>query len=118
MAVSHAPPYPGLFAPTGLLGAGPQTTAWLYMFWHGGFPLLVIGYALLKHGDKQVETAPRWAGAAIVASAVAIAAAVAGLALVATAGQHWLPPIMLGNAYTPAMIGVLSSTWALSLAAL
>ena len=37
---------PGLFSPTGLLGAGPQSTAWLYMFWHGGFPLLVIGYAL------------------------------------------------------------------------
>src|SRR5262245_52216463 len=48
MAIVHALSFPGLFAPTGLLGAGPQTTAWLYMFWHGGFPLLVIGYALLE----------------------------------------------------------------------
>src|SRR6266446_6199404 len=48
MAVSHALTFPGLFSPTGMLGAGPQSTAWLYMFWHGGFPLLVIAYALLK----------------------------------------------------------------------
>ena len=42
LIVPHALTFPGLFAPTGLLGAGSQTTAWLYMFWHGGFPLFVI----------------------------------------------------------------------------
>src|SRR5262249_9276523 len=34
MAVAHALTFPGLFTSTGLLGAGPQSTAWLYMFWH------------------------------------------------------------------------------------
>ena len=29
-AIVHALTFPGLFAPTGLLGAGPQTTVWLY----------------------------------------------------------------------------------------
>ena len=29
MAIVHALTVPGLFAPAGLLGAGPQTTAWL-----------------------------------------------------------------------------------------
>ena len=47
-AIVHALTFPGLFAPGGLLGAGTQTTVWLYMIWHGGFPLLVLGYALLK----------------------------------------------------------------------
>src|SRR5439155_19238542 len=46
MTVAHALTFPGLFSPTGLLGAGPQSTAWLYMFWHGGFPLFVIASAL------------------------------------------------------------------------
>src|SRR5215471_16228961 len=46
IALAHALTFPGLFAPTGLLGAGPQTTAWLYMIWHGVFPLCVLGYAL------------------------------------------------------------------------
>ena len=31
MAVPHALSFPRLFAPEGLIGAGPQTTAWLYM---------------------------------------------------------------------------------------
>lgn len=42
MAIAHALSFPGLFAPGGLLGAGGQTTAWLYFLWHGGFPLFVI----------------------------------------------------------------------------
>src|SRR5437016_4250865 len=48
IAVAHALTFPGLFAPSGLLGAGPQSTAWLYIFWHGAFPLLVIVYALIR----------------------------------------------------------------------
>src|SRR5262245_4948162 len=53
IAVVHTLTFPGLFAPSGLLGAGPQSTAWLYMFWHGGFPIFVIVYALrTKHGGE------------------------------------------------------------------
>src|SRR5579862_5739088 len=44
MSILHALTFPGLFSPTGLLDAGPQTTAWLYMLWHGGFPLFVMAY--------------------------------------------------------------------------
>ena len=118
MAVVHALTFPGLFAPTGLLGAGPQTTAWLYMFWHGGFPLLVIGYALLKRNGGDVEVAHHSGRGAIAASVILVAAAVCGLALIATAGQDSLPRIMQGDTYTPAMIGIVSSIWALSLLAL
>ena len=38
MAVPHMLTFPGLFSSSGLLGAGPQTTAWLYMFWHWPAP--------------------------------------------------------------------------------
>src|SRR3981189_1122582 len=43
--------FPGVFAPGGLLGAGLQSTSWLYIVWHAGFPLFVIAYALLKDAD-------------------------------------------------------------------
>jgi hypothetical protein len=33
MIVPHALTFPGVFTQTGLLGAGEQTTAWLYVFW-------------------------------------------------------------------------------------
>ena len=38
MAAGHAMSFPGLFSPGGLLASGPQTTAWLYFFWHISFP--------------------------------------------------------------------------------
>jgi signal transduction histidine kinase len=113
MATIHALTFPGLFAPAGLLGAGPQTTAWLYMFWHAGFPLLVIGYVL---GNRP--SAGRGAGAQILAACVAVAAAAAMLTLLATLGHGALPAIMDANRYTPVMVGVVTGVWLLSVAAL
>lgn len=43
MASVHLLTFPGVFSRTGLLGAGAQTTAYLYVFWHLGLPLAVIG---------------------------------------------------------------------------
>jgi PAS domain S-box-containing protein len=118
MAVMHALSFPGLFAPSGLLGAGPQTTAWLYMFWHGGFPLTVIAYALVKNRDGVAGTARRSARVLIATSATAALAVGAGFTLLATVGQDALPAIMQGNGHTSAYAGVVWSTWALSLVAL
>ena len=112
MAVSHLLSFPGLFAPGGLLGAGPQTTAWLYMFWHAGFPLCVIGYVWMKRATRPTPSASAAIGL------IAVLSAVVALTALATAGQQALPPIMQGNAYTPAMIFVVSSVWACSLIAL
>src|SRR5205807_451263 len=103
---------------TGLLGAGPQSTAWLFMFWHGGFPLCVIAYALLKNDRREIDGPAGRAGVAISSSIAAIVAVVCGLTLLATAGQHALPAIMRGNQYTAVMLGVVSTTWVLSLVAL
>ncbi|QDQ25148.1 response regulator [Chitinimonas arctica] len=117
MAVSHALSFPGLFAPTGLMGAGPQTTAWLYMFWHGGFPLTVIGYALLAD-HRPATTRPMPSIMVVLLCAGLALAAVCAVTALATQGQHLLPPIMAGSHYTPIMLIVVSSVWLLSLIAL
>ncbi|HYD60934.1 MAG TPA: MASE4 domain-containing protein [Noviherbaspirillum sp.] len=118
MAVSHALTFPGLFAPGGLLGAGPQSTAWLYMFWHGGFPLIVIAYALLKGRDGDRLSSRRKAKHAIAAAFGAVIAAVAGCTQLATAGADLLPAIMIGNHYTSAMLATVTGVWMSSLFAL
>src|SRR5437867_3055852 len=118
MAVSHMLTFPGLFAPTGLLGAGPQSTAWLYMFWHGGFPLLVIGYALLKSPDVEAGGQQGRPIFAVLGSAAAAPVVAGAFTLLATAGQSWLPAIMRENHYTPAMTTVIALIWGLSLLAL
>src|SRR5882724_4607677 len=120
ITVSHALSFPGLFSPTGLLGAGPQSTAWLYTFWHGGFPLAVIAYAALKdEGLGATGGRPRGhARAAILSSVAAVLALVLGFTFLATAGHELLPAIMQGSSIAPMGRIVLSSPWVLSLLAL
>jgi PAS domain S-box-containing protein len=110
--LAHGLTFPGLFSPTGLLGAGLQSTAWLYMFWHAGFPLGVIAYAGLRADGRTIR--PR----AAIPAGVAVLVIVGGFTLLATAGQSVLPAIMRGDHYAPAMALVVTSTWILSLAAL
>src|SRR5215204_418695 len=114
-AIVHALTFPGLFAPAGLFGAGPQTTVWLYMIWHGGFPLLVFGYALLRHEDGSVKLRIP-ANRAIVGSTIAVGAAVALLTWVVTARHDILPILLGGGHYTSTMIGVVSTVWSLGVA--
>jgi len=116
MAVAHALSFPDLFAENGLLGGGAQTTAWLYMFWHGGFPAAAAGYALLEKGPDGNTNIP--APAAIALSVAVVLALVLALTALATIGEALLPNIMQGNAYTSAMIFVVATVWLLSLLAL
>ena len=116
-AIVHALTFPGLFAPGGLFGAGTQTTVWLYMVWHGGFPLLVLGYALLKASDNDRKIGGS-TGSAVVASIVAVSVAMAAFTWLVTAQHDRLPILLSGGHYTPIMLGVVSTVWCLSLAAL
>ena len=48
IVVAHTLTFPGAFTPDGLLGAGRQTAAWLYVVWHLALPMAAFGYAMLK----------------------------------------------------------------------
>jgi PAS domain S-box-containing protein len=115
MTVAHALSFPDVFAAGGLLGGNSQTTAWVYMFWHGGFPLFVIAYVLLR--DREVAYAGRESGATAAIAIAAVAGAVIALTSLATAGVAVLPEIMNGNGYTAALKSVIAAVWALSLLA-
>jgi PAS domain S-box-containing protein len=104
-AILHLLTFPGVFASAGLLGAGPQTTAWLYMAWHGGFPLLVLGYALLKGkaGGARIRGS---VGGAILGSAIAVGVTMSVTVWVATAENDILPVIVSGGHFNSALVGV------------
>jgi PAS domain S-box-containing protein len=109
-AVVHGLSFPNLFAANGLLNAGPQATAWLYMIWHGGFPLFVIGYALLKDeggGDKIRGSI----SAAIFWSVIAILAAMAFAIFVVTEKHHLLPALLTDTGYAPALYDAALTVW-------
>lgn len=120
MIVSHSLSFPGAFAVTGLIGGGAQTTAWLYVFWHGGFPLFVMAYALLRGSDARLR---HWLGPRLgLAAGVVVGAIVVlcvGLTLLATAGHDLLPVVMKGNNYSMLVSkGVSPAVWVMTLIAL
>ena len=110
ITAGHTLTFPGLFAPQGLLGAGQQSTAWIYMFWHAIFPLFVIGYARTTKPQIDQRGTVGWA-----LGAVALAAVFTGLA---TAGEAAMPAIMRGHGYASAYSAVVGVVWLTPLAAL
>jgi signal transduction histidine kinase len=76
---------------------GMQSTSWLYFLQHAGFPLFVIGYALLKDGNPSKRI---WQGAvraAIVNSIALTAALVSAAAFLCIAGDALLPRVVLDS---------------------
>ena len=95
----HALTFPGAFAPSGLLGAGPQTTAWLYLFWHGGFAVGVFLYAVTSRSPVVFTKV----GSALIAAVAATMITAIALATYATLGHDYLPVIMDGPNYSLAI---------------
>ena len=98
--IPHALSFPGVFSETGLLGANDQTTAWLYVFWHAGFPLFVLCYAFLPEGDETKYFLGKHASLAIACSIGCVIAIVIGLTFLATIGRPLLPTIIQGGNYS------------------
>ena len=118
MVAVHAASFPGLFAPAGLLTGGPQTTAWLYAFWHFGFPIAVIAYVHVKDNTSGADTVHIPKRTALLYGLGVVGGAVAGLTLLATAGHALLPEVMSGNGYTRALPVVVAAICLLSTVAL
>jgi len=95
MVLPHMLTFPGAFAPGGLLGAGLQTTVWLYIFWHWGFPLAVCGYVWLRNVDRATGAGPESPEAAIGWSVAVVIVLAGGLTLLTTVGHDLLPRIFL-----------------------
>src|SRR5258705_5766519 len=87
--------WPGAFHPTGLFGAGPQTRPWLYLAWHAGLPLSVIGYALLKSTEPRTRlVAQASVRTIIVASIACTVLIVCGVTWFVTRFENILPVLV------------------------
>jgi len=90
--------FPGVFSTTGLLGAGPQSAVWLWVFWHGGFPVMVLLALLTRTG-----AAARWLGGALPRAGLVLMAAgpllAAALAYFAIDRAALLPVLICNDSY-------------------
>jgi signal transduction histidine kinase len=118
ISVAQMLTFPGLFSSSGLLGAGPQSSAWLDTFRQGGFPLVAICYAVVKRRDSVSGRSRAGIPADVVSAAVGAVAGVCLVTLLATAGHRLLPGIMSGDGYPTAMVAVSVTVCLLALAAL
>jgi Membrane-associated sensor, integral membrane domain len=95
IVIPHALTFPGAFSPGGLLGAGVQSTAWIWIFWHAGFPVVLLGYVLLKNAQRQRIDLHYSPMRAIGWSVAIVFALVCGFTLLAVAGDKLLPQVFL-----------------------
>jgi hypothetical protein len=113
MAFLHLLTFPGAFAPSGLLGAGLSTTAWLFIFWHLGLPVSVIGYAYLI--DENRAPAPP----AIYWSVAFVIGLVCTLTWIVLVHDDTLPALFVDQiGFTPLANRVTSIDFAISVVAL
>jgi signal transduction histidine kinase len=105
IVVPHALTFTGAFSPTGLLGANIQTGSWLFIFWHIGFAVALLAYALLTINKRAQPLLPGRAQSAIRWSMVGVVALTCSLTWLATAGTYLLPAIVLdANRISPLVV--------------
>lgn len=122
ITAAYAVIFPNLFAPPGVWGAGPQTSSAMYMFWHAGFPLVVMAYTRtsqtlypLARSGTDPRGLARWA---IVPTIAGVLAVVAAMTALATQGHDIIPVFLDGHRTTPLGRTFLAGIWGLSLLAL
>ena len=117
IVIPHMLVFPGLFTPTGLLGAGPSSAAWLYVAWHVGFPLAVIVYAFMND-EQPLAMTPSTAWSAIIVSIAATLALVLAFTWLSTSGATLLPQVIAGDRRTSSFPYISGSVWLLAVIAL
>src|SRR5262245_29008642 len=91
--------FPGVFAPDGLLGAGPQSANWFAILRYAGFPAFVVAYALMKDADPPQRLGEGSVGATIVSSVAITLAVVCAATVLVTAGDAYSPRILIDRVH-------------------
>ena len=112
IVVAHMLSFPGMFPKAGLLGAEPQTSAWLETFQRAGLPLLVSCYALVRRYEGVSARSRTGADVILAAASVVVGACLLTL-FASTSGQ-----LILSSAQVTTMMVANVAVWLFSLAAL
>jgi len=99
MVLPHILTYPGVFGMQGWLGAGPQTAVWLWVLWHGGYPLILLLFAFVAGSESGARLGRvlvrRGSGPLVLGTLLTVG----GLTLLTTAGHDLLPEIIRQGDY-------------------
>jgi signal transduction histidine kinase len=97
MAVPGALAFPGVFSPTGLLGGGTQSAAWIGASYHLAQPIILIAVVLVRDSRQTTGIVQRSPGVTIALS-IALATVIAcGLTWAVLAYDEILPRIFANS---------------------
>ena len=91
--------FPNVFAPGRLLGSGPDTTTWLWTFWHIGPPLFALLYAIMDGNSRSRQVAAQTVARFGWLSGLATLVVVGLNTLLVTRYVHLLPKSVDGDDY-------------------
>jgi signal transduction histidine kinase len=97
MAVPGALAFPGVFSPTGLLGAGAQSAAWIGALYHLGSPAALIAAVLVRGRRQKTGTVQRSPQLAIALSIALVIVIASSLTWAVLAYDQILPRIFANN---------------------
>jgi len=98
IVIPHALTSQGAFAPAALPGARPPISGWFYFFWHFGFFLALMCYAILKDGKRLDDERPRHSTLPTIFWSIAIVVSlVCALTWGVTTENGFLPALFLSE---------------------
>jgi PAS domain S-box-containing protein len=106
IAVPYLLVFPGVFSPTGLFGAVPQSSFLLWLVWHASFPILLLAAVVSFRRKKTVEPADV---PLLIALATGLSVLVGAAATIAAITfDQSIPPLLVDGRFTPlATFGIL-----------
>jgi signal transduction histidine kinase len=114
IVVSYALTFPEVFSPVHIPDADFQSAAYLYNFWHGGFPIALLAYVWLRGKDGAKTLAKTRASYVICYCVLLVFGLVFGLTELATTGDKYLPVFFLDATHaTPLSRHVLQAVFLL-----
>jgi signal transduction histidine kinase len=118
LLIPHTLTFPGAFAEEGLLNAGSQTTAWIYLVWRAVLPLAVVVYALREKPDNTIDQPTHRVTLEILSAVSTVVVVVVAVVLTTVAGHVWLPELIIGGRFTALARFAVATVLGLTIAAL
>lgn len=91
--------FPGVFTETDLLNAGPQSAIWIWVFWHAGFPAIMLLAFLTERDGQQLLSRRKYHKRWLWFFGIAPMSFSILLALFATRYSELLPNLISANNY-------------------
>lgn len=101
MSLMYLLTFPRIFSETGLFHAGIQTAPWLYILWHGGFPISILLYMVLERKTDRQPWSIRKAKTWSMLMTVGIAALIGLFTYSSTVLHDRLPALLNQGKLTP-----------------